>query len=470
MEDGAAAPPASEQLEKEAASSKDVEMMDDEVSGDNKKAKTENGHATNTGAGSNSMSFNFPLPGSKGKAAIIKCYDMDNSFSLNDTYEFIGIVSLDPSLAILPPDASEHDVLTQFGAQEHMAKSPPPSLVPRIHVLKQHKLTHSNPLLPLELPKTIADVQDARKCRSELHSVLTKALMGDGLAADYLICHLVSKIYARREVLTLGKFTLNLFGVPLLEDYTKKLATILQLLMTKSHYLPMTVDNFNKNCFVPKKDYHSNRLVTGLLQLSKGTHLILDETKMSNGELNPDGVRNLTSLGMLINWQKVEYNFSYHQLEFEKDVPCLVLSEGRSMLPNDSQLLLKPTDPVTGEGISEQFRSIGLSLNVQLLESLRKFLTVVRNLSFDVSDDVQNFVQEDFVNERQNGTAAERMTAEDLHSHLVLARLVALGHGLSTLDPESWSKVKSMEKERKERMAHLPSRARPNGPLAGNVV
>ena len=238
--------------------------------------------------------------------------------------------------------------------------------------------------------------------------------------------------------------------------------------MAKSHYLPMDVDSFNKASFIPKKDYHANRLISGLLQLSEGTHLLLDETQMANGELNPEGVRNLTALGMLINWQKVEYNFSYHQLEFTMDVPCLVMSEGRSMLPNDAQLLLKPNDLVSAESVKESFGAVGCALTIQLLEKLRKFLTVVRNLPFEVSDHVQKFVQEDFVSERQNG--ADRMTAQDLHSHLVLARLVALGHGLTTLEPDCWSKVKSMEKERRERMAHLPVRARPNGPLPGNVV
>jgi hypothetical protein len=39
------------------------------------------------------------------------------------------------------------------------------------------------------------------------------------------------------------------------------------------------------------------RLVSGLLQLPKGTHLILDETAMTDGQLSAKGVQNLTSLG-----------------------------------------------------------------------------------------------------------------------------------------------------------------------------
>lgn len=44
-------------------------------------------------------------------------------------------------------------------------------------------------------------------------------------------------------------------------------------------------------------------------------------------------MRNVTSLGSLISWQKVDYDFSYHQMEFPCDVNVLVVSEGRSLLP-----------------------------------------------------------------------------------------------------------------------------------------
>ena len=74
----------------------------------------------------------------------------------------------------------------------------------------------------------------------------------------------------------------------------------IESLVCKSRYLALTVDNLNKMAFVPKKDYESNRLETGLLQLSPNTHLILDETVMQNGQLDAEGVRNLTALGNLI--------------------------------------------------------------------------------------------------------------------------------------------------------------------------
>ena len=45
------------------------------------------------------------------------------------------------------------------------------------------------------------------------------------------------------------------------------------------------------------------------------------------------GVKNVTALGNLIQWQKVTYDFNYHTQDFQTDVAVLVLSEGESFLP-----------------------------------------------------------------------------------------------------------------------------------------
>lgn len=45
------------------------------------------------------------------------------------------------------------------------------------------------------------------------------------------------------------------------------------------------------------------------------------------------GVHNVTALGNLITWQKVDYDFNYHQMEFPCNINVLITSEGRSLLP-----------------------------------------------------------------------------------------------------------------------------------------
>jgi len=53
--------------------------------------------------------------------------------------------------------------------------------------------------------------------------------------------------------------------------------------------LPLSLAEMNGCQFTPKKDYTTNRLRTGLLQLSAGTHLLLDETAMQPGQLDSNG-------------------------------------------------------------------------------------------------------------------------------------------------------------------------------------
>ena len=44
------------------------------------------------------------------------------------------------------------------------------------------------------------------------------------------------------------------------------------------------------------------------------------------------GARNITALGNVVRWQKLEYDFSFHKQDFNTNLPVLILSEGRSMI------------------------------------------------------------------------------------------------------------------------------------------
>lgn len=409
-------------------------------------ASSSNSNATARSPLHRGVDLNLPIPNSRAKAAIVKLYEHSTDIRLTDMLELVGVVSLDPALA--QHEHQDEDMMMMSTAP-HL---PPPSLVPRLHVVSYTKLTHNNPLVVSgSLSWSVAEMSGAR---SQLIHILTEALLGDRLAAEYLLCHLVSKVYSRRDVMVLGKMCLNLHSMSANSNWTRRLSTILQLLTTNSHYLPLSRQQLETTNFVPHKDFEANRLVSGMLQLPKGTHLILDETAMTDGQLSARGVQNLTSLGNLITWQKVDYDFKYHSLEYETDIPVLVLSEGRSMLPADFQLRVKP------EGCTEQlaslvdtkYRAIGSLLNQDLLARLRRYLTMCRELDYSLSESLQKEVQEDFVRMRQAGGGGGhqgRATVDDLHAHLVLARFVATSHGQSTLTPDQWNRVKAMEEERR---------------------
>ena len=82
--------------------------------------------------------------------------------------------------------------------------------------------------------------------------------------------------------MALGKLSLNLTNITT-EGFNQSLYNLLQTLVTKAHYLPMSLQNMNTLPLIPKKDYVENRLVSGRLQLSAHTHLVLDETAMTEG-------------------------------------------------------------------------------------------------------------------------------------------------------------------------------------------
>jgi len=415
----------------------------------NKKQKSEAGvgDAVPSLGGYQEPGLNLPLPSTHGRASIIKLYDVkDGEIKLNDLIEVVGIVSLDPTMA-----ATESD--DEMGNSPSL---PPPSLVPRLHVITYTHLHHNNPLLsptpPLPPLKEVAKV--------ELLTILTTCMLGDKLAAEYLLLHLISKVYLRKDVLVLGKLSLNIHNMTNHEEWPRRLATLLSLLTTNSHYLPLTRETLDKSSFTPKKDFEANRLVSGTLQLAPSTHLWLDETAMTDGQLAAPGLKNLTALGNLITWQKLEYDFKFQAMEYETDIPCLVMSEGRSMLPSDLQIMVKPSHvEARPDLISKTFSEVGASLTVELLDRARQYITTCRLVEYTLTEQVMKAVQDDFVTMRQ---AEQGITVEDFHSLLVLGRLISLSNGRNCLDPLDWEEAKRMEKERKERAATLPARAGAN--------
>lgn len=211
----------------------------------------------------------------------------------------------------------------------------------------------------------------------------------------------------------------------------------------------MTLDNMNTLTFTPKKDYKCERLTSGVLQLSRNTHLLLDETKLTAGKLNEAGVRGVAEIANIIRTQKVTYDFQYYKTEYDCDIPFLILSEGKSLLPSDCHLPLKPAEICISK-FEDLMKSTKAYLISERLNGIRKYLTCTRLAKYELSDNVQELVQEEFVNMRRS----REVTPDDLHQLLVLARLVCLSEGKSKLDDRCWRRACDLELGRKSRVAN----------------
>uniref|UniRef100_A0A663EEU8 Mini-chromosome maintenance complex-binding protein n=1 Tax=Aquila chrysaetos chrysaetos TaxID=223781 RepID=A0A663EEU8_AQUCH len=387
-------------------------------------------------------------------------YESWDSFKVNDVLEVYGILSVDPVLSIVNNEERDSSALDPMEcmdtAEEQRVHSPPASLVPRIHVILAQKLhnTLTHYCLPALMKRRVKPVivsnfmSELSPVRAELLGFLTHALLGDSLAAEYLILHLISTVYARRDVLPLGKFTVNLSGCPRNSIFTEHIYRIIQQLVPASYRLQMTIENMNHSRFIPHKDYAANRLVSGVLQLASNTSLVVDETQLEQGQLDTTGVHNVTALGNLITWQKVDYDFNYHQMEFPCNINVLITSEGRSLLPSDCQVHLQPQ--IIPPNMEEYMNSLLTAVLPSVLNKFRIYLSLLRLLDYSISDEVTKAVEEDFVEMRKNDP--ESITADDLHRTLLVARFLSLSAGQTTLSRERWLRAKQLEALRKARL------------------
>ncbi|XP_059050680.1 mini-chromosome maintenance complex-binding protein isoform X1 [Achroia grisella] len=400
--------------------------------------------------------LNFPLPDMPSKSCIVKLYEENNNIKLNTMIEVIGFLSVDPALSgefQTEKNPLEPELETDA---ETITHNPPPSLVPRIHAVHVKILEHCNPLVKDSVDKS-AVLNEAGTARDHLMKALTELLLGDQLAAEYLICHLIANVYLRQDTMTLGQFCLNISNLPTEKypNYAKQLYDIIKQFVTKSYYLPLTIENMNTLALLPKKDYECNRLTSGILQLSNHTHLVLDETKMEQGTLDATGVGNITALGNMIQNQRVEYDFKYYKMDFDSDIPVLILSEGKSLLPSDYHLPLKPEDSSL-EIFDAIVEAATYYLKEEIMNIIRVYLTSLKLVKYTMNEDLQ-FVEDDFIEMRSTSDSQNSVTADDLHRLLVLARLVSLSRGQNTLNKECWDITKSMESQRLQRLKNRRS-------------
>ncbi|XP_034474192.1 mini-chromosome maintenance complex-binding protein [Drosophila innubila] len=398
--------------------------------------------------------LNSPLPDRPSMACMIKVYEDFDKYTLNSLMDFVGFLSVDPAL-----DASTLDVEAMKDVEslsELQAQNPSPFLIPRLHAFGVKSLCHANPLLDLSLlqPTEVPAQPSLETVHKDLRMLLKLCLFEDELAAEYLLSHLISTVYSRSEMQSIGKFALNICNLPkdCLQEYTRRLYEVLELLLPASHYLPMTLDFMNTAAFAPKKDYETNKLVSGLLQLAPHTHLMLDETHMQQGKLEANGVHAIQHLAHLINNQQLKCDFQYYQIDYNVDIPVLVISEGRSMLPSDFVLPIN-ADVKAVEIYEESLKAALHYLQPQRLQQFRSYLTLARTSPFSVSEDLTEMIQQDFVDMRK---ANVKSNANDLHGLLVLSRLLGIARGKQALDKETWHLATEYESKRRQRLQSLP--------------
>ncbi|XP_027852654.2 mini-chromosome maintenance complex-binding protein [Aphis gossypii] len=319
------------------------------------------------------------------------------------------------------------------------------------------KETHCIHAVQLKLLKTLISENEESKnliwneasnIHAELKLVLTQALLGDSLVADYLLFYLISTTYNRQHNLVPGKFSLNIRGIPesIDKNYTKHLYSLISYLVVKSEYLSIQIHTLNNMDMIPRKCYTSNRLLNGLLQLSDRTHLVLDETDLQPGNLDSKGMQNFEALKNIISNQQMKYDFTYYGMDYETQIPVLTLSIGKSILPYDIDIVLKP-DP-SCSNVEETMNSVHgyLKSQLHLLDKLRKYIAIISTFPFNYDEDILKVIEHDYVEMRK--ADPKNVSGDDLHRFMMISRLIALCSGKNEFNKEIWESGKSLENQR----------------------
>ncbi|KAK2982427.1 hypothetical protein RJ640_026270 [Escallonia rubra] len=389
---------------------------------------------------------------------LVKIYDSpDSDLKLNDVFEFVGVLTLDPELTVSKDDFS--DELTNGFCEDALSHLPSSKCfsfwfldvaindvaiqyskyVPRLHCIIHRKLAVHDFLSGSTDMEPKSDL--VKGIREALLGHLTTVLGNDGVAANFMLLHLLSRVHTRVDTVAVGKFSLNFtcFSKESMYVFGNRIKLAVKNFLPFTHFLPLTVDYLNTASLAPVKDYETNRLVSGLLQLAEGSHLTIDETQLQSGTLNPTGVENSRLLKNLMEFQKVEYDFKFYKMEMTADVQLLVLSEGKStILPAD---LVVPFCPISVDSCE--------IVDVEILNLWRWYLAILKTWPHSIDSEMQKVVEDDLVAARK---ADRSLGSQDFSRLLTLGRLMAISFGEKSLSLEHWQMVKELERLRRERL------------------
>lgn len=396
------------------------------------------------GKSSEEFGLNFPLPWEEERgrgastACLVKLYDSDiEALKVCETVEIVGVLCINPELATFEKDDND-------------ARDPSTSLVPRLHALFIRRMPFFHPMFPCS-PEWMTEARLAGAyqkrmasgtgpARSLAMALLTEALGGDSLAAEYVLMLLVSRSFARNEVLgALGTWSLNISSWPdsfNTDDFAKSVAE----LAPRTVRLALNPESLSSQRWKPCQDHDSDRLVSGQLQLAAGTLLMLDETSMGEAQLDANATKAVFAVKALVQDQNLKCDYGFYDVDLPHELQCLLFSSTASVIQAKVSLPLKPSSEAKAHS------TLLSAIPKEALEAARFLIGLLTRKPKPgcLSEAATKRFSEDFVSTRQ-----EFGISEDLADvWLCLARSSSLLYGEDELSVQRWAHVMSLERER----------------------
>eukprot|EP00948_MAST-09A_sp_MAST-9A-sp1_P002913 g2913.t1 len=202
------------------------------------------------------------------------------------------------------------------------------------------------------------------------------------------------------------------------KERSRSVISFFRTIYPQVQVIKVDVPSLNKCRLVPYKDYDANQMITGRLQVAKGTLIIMDATGLKTGKLTESGLRNLQSLQKVLLEHTVDYDMKWYAQPMPVDSPLMVLTSNTSgkefFLKTDVCISLKTETkkkPESSTVVAKEERNTSTD-NTEAMDStmtdtmfkrLRVFIRNARSLhgDFFISEGVRKNVETHFVEIRQ---------------------------------------------------------------------
>ncbi|KAJ3553347.1 hypothetical protein NM688_g3664 [Phlebia brevispora] len=383
----------------------------------------------------------YPTPGSTHVGVQVKIYDNSCAEKLRSTdiATFVGILTREP-LALDDESSSE---------------------VPTLHVLFAR--IHDKASLSRPYPQASVDIPTIR---SELIDWIAEESLGsDREAAEWVLLASIARVESRNPPLLPPSITLSHFPsppipssapsneAPLPPTDSPTLSHVLSQLLPLSSTLPLSLELFNKVPFAPEskdEDLHS-----GVLQLPKGSVLLVTEGGIREGKLVERGLTNIGVLQEVMTSQSLAYVFPFSRFSFPTDIECIILTEGKksTFFKTDLSVPFRPNSN-SPEDVSRLYKGPD-TISLPAPEKLAAFRSLIVGaqqgkvrVGKETSEGMQ-YIQQEFVRDRQQD---QSVTSDDLIRRMTVAKLYALSLHEEELTVDTWERAKACDERRKARV------------------
>jgi len=315
--------------------------------------------------------------------------------------------------------------------------------------------------LPMGTPQYLAEAGgpsgSLALIRSELINWLAnEGLAGDHEAAEWILLLAVARVQSRTPSILPLSVTISSFPRPPPTPSTSSETSILEptlnhilsLILPSVVHLPLSVPFLNESSFSPKsveEDLHS-----GVLQLPQGTTVLVSDGAVSEGTLNNAGVLNVRALKQCISSQTIAYSFPFNDFSFSTDLNFLVLTQDRksAFVDTDVNVPLRPTLESPEFALYKAADQIRLP-PTEKLALFRQLIGGAKTGRVTIGDDISNYIQDDFVRERQQALG---VNSDDLVLRMSASRLMTLSLHEQEMTRVIWERTKALDNERKARI------------------